>query len=389
MSEYLNRQVAYFSMEIALEDRLPTYCGGLGVLAGDTIRSAADLRVPIICVSLVHRKGYFRQRIDEHGNQSEEAVEWPVEEWLEPTSARTVVRVEGRDVHVRAWCYRVRGATGHDVPVYFLDTNLPENTQDDRHITDHLYLGDRRYRLLQESVLGVGGLQLLELLGHSGIHTIHMNEGHASLAALAAFSGELTKGRTRDAAIEETKKRFVFTTHTPVDAGHDRFDNGMAKSILTPEDFKALETLHGQGARLDMTKVALDLSRYANAVAYRHGEVSREMFPGYAIDAITNGVHTTSWVTPPFAQLFDKYFPKWRSDSYELRHAFRIPDGEIWDAHQLSKGILLRKVEERTGQKLDPGVFTLGFARRVVGYKRAALLLKDVARLRDLAKRHG
>lgn len=376
-------------MEIALEDRMPTYCGGLGVLAGDTIRSAADLGVPLVCMTLVHRKGYFLQRIDSVGQQSEEAVPWPVEDWLKPTEARTVVRIEGRDVHVRAWEYRVRGVKGHEIPVYFLDTNLPENGEEDRHITDHLYLGDRRYRLLQEVVLGVAGLAMLKLLGHDKIHTIHMNEGHASLAALAAFADALKDGASRDTAIQNTKQRFVFTTHTPVDAGHDRFDNALAKQVLSEPLAKALATLHGANERLDMTVVALDLSRYANGVAARHGEVSREMFPAYRIDSITNGVHSPSWTSRPFQSLFDKYMPKWREDGYEFRHAFRIPDGELWDAHQDAKRILLQKVKERTGQILDPNVFTMGFARRVVGYKRAALVLSDTGRLKDIAKRHG
>lgn len=389
MTLHDKRQVAYFTMEIALEDRLPTYCGGLGVLAGDTIRSAADLKVPMVCMTLVHRKGYFVQRMDAQGQQTEESVNWKVEDILTPTNVRVAIEIEHRTVHIHAWRYDTKGVTGHIVPVYFLDTNLPENSPEDQHLTDHLYLGDRRYRLQQEMVLGVGGIQMLAALGHTEVHTIHMNEGHAALAALESFSEARKLGISHDEAVARTKNRFVFTTHTPVDAGHDRFDNGMAKHALSGAQYDALNALHLPHGTLDMTRVALDLSRYCNGVARRHGEVSRAMFPGYAIDSITNGVHSASWVSAPFAKLFDDYTPGWREDNYELRHAVRIPDDALWNAHQEAKGILLGKVAERSGMKLDPNVFTIGFARRVVGYKRATLALHHAETLKRIAEKYG
>ncbi|MCA9580943.1 MAG: alpha-glucan family phosphorylase [Myxococcales bacterium] len=384
-----NRQVAYFTMEIALENRLPTYCGGLGVLAGDTIRSMADLGVPAVAVTLLHRKGYFHQKIDDIGTQTEHSVPWEVEEILTPVDASTVVEIEGRTVHVRVWKYSAIGVNGHEIPVYFLDTDVPSNSDEDRRITDHLYQGDNRYRLTQEVVLGVGGVRILNAIGHENVHTIHLNEGHAALATLESLAQAQNEGLKKADAIARTKDRFVFTTHTPVPAGHDRFDHALAKKVLSSAQMRALESLETPHGSLDMSLIALALSRYANGVALRHGEVSREMFPQYEIDSITNGIHSPSWVSDPFQNLFDKYIPRWRADSYEFRNAAAIPDGELWEAHLGAKKLLSERIRERTGRTLNPDVFTLGFARRVVGYKRASLIFQNPERLRAIAKKHG
>jgi starch phosphorylase len=177
--------VAYFSMEVGLDPAMPTYSGGLGVLAGDTLRAAADLGIPMVAMTLLHRKGYFRQHLDQHGNQTESPYDWSPEEVLEPLRPRATVTVEGRQVHLRAWQYLVQGVRGHSVPVYFLDTSLPENSPWDQTLTDHLYGGDARYRLCQETVLGMGGIAMLRAIGHRNLTTYHMNEGHSALLALA------------------------------------------------------------------------------------------------------------------------------------------------------------------------------------------------------------
>ncbi|MGB3944372.1 MAG: alpha-glucan family phosphorylase, partial [Methanothrix sp.] len=213
-----NPSVAYFSMEIGLEDGINTYSGGLGVLAGDTIRSAADFKVPMVAVTLLYRKGHFRQEIGDDGWQREEAGDWPVEEHLEEMDARTSVEVEGRQVHLRAWKRDVTGIDGFVVPVYFIDSDLPENSEWDRTLTHHLYGGDDHYRLSQEVILGIGGVRTLRELGYDKIKSFHMNEGHAALLTLEILD-ETARSAGRREVTEEDRKavrdKCVFTTHTP------------------------------------------------------------------------------------------------------------------------------------------------------------------------------
>ncbi len=411
-----SRSIAYFSMEIALDSDMPTYSGGLGALAGDTIRSAADLEVPMVAVSLLYRKGYFEQHLDENGWQTETPIEWQVEKYLEEVPARTTVTIENRTVHVRAWRYRVVGYGGYAVPVYFLDTDLPENAEQDRALTGTLYGGDQRYRLCQEVVLGIGGVRMLQALGYDAIERFHMNEGHASLLTLALLNQTVQSnghaGATR-ADIEAVRRKCVFTTHTPVPAGHDKFPIELVEQVLTtrpeqlidPADRYSVQTLRrvlGLNGELDdmhevtqgtntlnMTYLALNLSDYVNGVAKKHGEVSRLMFGDYPVDAITNGVHVGTWVAEPFRALYDEHIPGWEEDNFSLRYALKIRRNAIWEAHQTAKRQLLEEVERTTGVALKEDVFTIGFARRMTPYKRAALLISDIERLRAIARRSG
>jgi starch phosphorylase len=383
-------RVAYFSMEVALENHIPTYSGGLGVLAGDTLRSAADLGLPFVGVTLLHRQGYFFQRLDAAGRQHEEPVVWREDDHLESLDATCTVEVEGRSVTVRAWRYRVAGATAFSVPVVLLDTDVPGNDAWDRRLTDHLYGGDERYRLCQEVVLGAGGVRMLRALGYADIARFHMNEGHSSLLALELFAEELQRSpHDRDAAIERTKRRCVFTTHTPVPAGHDRFSFDLALAVLGDARVKTLQALGCCDTELNMTYVALTLSHYVNGVSKRHGEVSHSMFPNYPIGSITNGVHSTTWTAPSFAALYDRHMPGWRNDSFALRYAISIPLDEIRQAHRESKQRLIEAINTVTNAGFDRDVFTVGFARRATAYKRPDLLFHDVERLRDIARRHG
>jgi glycogen phosphorylase len=383
--------VAYFSMEVGLEPDLPTYSGGLGVLAGDTLRAAADLALPMVGVSLVHRAGYFRQHLDARGTQVEAPAPWSPESRLEEAPARASVTIEGRAVRVRAWRYPVRGLTGHVVPVYLLDTDLPENAADDRRLTDFLYGGDARYRLCQEVILGVGGVELLRALGHS-VATYHMNEGHSALLTLgllAELSGGRTVGPVTAAHREAIRSRCVFTTHTPVPAGQDQFPADLVRSVLGP----SAEPLLGCDLCLDgvlnMTGLALTFAHYVNGVAMRHGEVSRSMFPGYPINSITNGVHAVTWAADPVRELYDRRIPEWRRDNLYLRYAVELDPGEVLPAHGACKRQLLAEVERRTGTRPDPAALTLGFARRATAYKRADLLFTDLDRLRRIARTVG
>jgi len=374
-------KIAYFSMEIGIDERIPTYSGGLGVLAGDTLKSCADLNVPIVGVTLLSENGYFYQQIDEDGNQTELPCNFNINDLLTSLPARTSITIENRTVHIRVWYYLVQGINGYIVPIFFLDTNLPENSDYDREITKYLYGGDSKYRLAQEMVLGIGGVRALQVLGYKTIDKYHMNEGHAALSTLELFN------QYKD--VERVREQCVFTTHTPVAAGHDQFDLSLAKSMLgnlLPEPILNEITFEN---KLNMTRLALFFSHYVNGVAKKHGEVSRMMFPGYAIDSITNGVHTPTWVSEPFARLFDKYLPGWRADPYTLRAAFSIDKKEIWAAHMEAKKKLIDFVNSRYNSGLNYDHFTIGFARRQTAYKRPDLLISDPDRLLRIAEKAG
>ena len=384
--------VAYFSMEIAINPGMPTYSGGLGVLAGDTLRSAADLNTPLVAITLLHRKGYFRQILDEDGRQSEDIQPWIVEDFCTEETPRITVTVEDRTITVRVWRYDMKGRAGHVIPIYLLDTDLPENSAWDRGLTDHLYGGDSNYRLQQEIILGMGGARMLNALGHR-VNVYHMNEGHAALLTLALLEAQLgggPLGRVEHVDVQAVRKKCVFTTHTPVPAGHDRFSLEQSNRILGAERTSRLQALgccHEN--MLNMTYVALVFSRYVNGVALQHGNVSREMFPEYNIDAITNGVHAPTWVSEPFQELLDKSIAHWRRDNLYLRNAIEISLPDIIRAHTQAKETLLAEVVSRSGLVLNPKVLTLGFARRAATYKRADLLFTDPERLLKIAKDAG
>lgn len=385
--------VAYFSMEIGVDEGICTYSGGLGILAGDTIRSAADLNVPMVAVTLLYRKGYFTQRLEVDGWQREEPASWMVEEFLQEMPQRASVLLEGRTIQLRAWRYEVRGVGGFTVPVYFLDADIPENSEWDRGLTQSLYGGDEHYRLSQEVILGVGGVRMLRAMGYRHIRSFHLNEGHAALLTLELMDEEAIRaGRhsVTSADVEAVRKQCVFTTHTPVPAGHDKFPVELARKVIGErDDFFGLEGVLHEGNTLNMTHLALNMSRYVNGVAQKHAEVSRLMFAGYSIDAITNGVHAATWVSDPFKELFDRFIPLWRQDNFSLRYALSIPKGEVWDAHMRSKRKLIDHVNRETGVGMDENVLTIGFARRATTYKRGGLLFHDVERLRGISNNIG
>ncbi|MBI2367666.1 MAG: alpha-glucan family phosphorylase [Deltaproteobacteria bacterium] len=387
-----DRSIAYFSMEIALAAEIPTYSGGLGVLAADTIRSAADLKVPMVAVTLLHRKGYFRQRLDANGWQNDEPAGWTVENLLEEMPGRAAVTLEGRTVQLRCWRYEVRGSGGWRVPVYFLDANLAENSAWDRTLTDFLYGGDQHYRLCQEVILGIGGVRMLRALGHKNIERFHMNEGHASLLVLELLDEQIKQaGRpsiTHD-DIDAVRKKCVFTTHTPVPAGHDQFPMDLVQSVLGRREVYDMKDVFCCEGRLNMTYLGFNLSHYINGVAKRHGEISRLMFARYTIDSITNGVHAATWVAKPFKELYDRNIPGWEQENFSLRYALSIPKKEIWHAHGEAKRQLIQRVNRETNLGMDAAVFTLGFARRVATYKRADLLFQDIGRLKNISSTAG
>ncbi|TVR50837.1 MAG: alpha-glucan family phosphorylase [Gemmatimonadales bacterium] len=387
-------RIAAFTMEIGLESDIPTYSGGLGILAGDTARAAADLGLPFGVVTLVHRVGYFRQSLDEEGLQSESPDLWSPEDHLRPLEPRVHVEVEGRHVSLRGWEYQVTSANGRSVPVYLLDTDVEENTGDDRRITDELYGGDKRRRLQQELILGRGGVKLLRALGHDRIETFHMNEGHSAFLVMELLSEEGADATDDPAALERAveavRRRCVFTTHTPVPEGHDRFSLPLIREVVGAPGADLLEAVGcAEADEVNLTHVALRFSRFTNGVAFRHARLSAEMFPGHRIHAITNGVHAATWTGDSFQRLFDRHLPGWRQDPFLLRHAVAIPLDEIRKAHGEAKATLLKEVERRTGRTLAQDRLTLVFARRATPYKRADLPVSRPEQLLEMARRTG
>lgn len=384
-------KIAYFSMEIGLESGMQTYSGGLGMLAGDTIRSAADMGVPLAAVTLLHRKGYLRQSIRD-GWQREEAAPWPISDFVRELPQRVALTVEGRKVMIRAWRRDVRGVGGFIVPVYFLDADLPENLPWDRTLTDFLYGGDARYRLCQEAVLGIGGVRMLRALGCTVLDRFHMNEGHSSLLALELLDEQMRRAGRRSAShedVEAVRKLCVFTTHTPVAAGHDQFPMDLVDRVLGRREIDEMNEIFCCEGRLNLTYLALNLSHYVNGVAKRHGEIARLMYGRYPIESITNGIHAATWASPPISALLDRHIPDWRHDNFSLRHALKIPRQELWTAHKAAKEALIQRVNSESGAGMEATSFTIGFARRATAYKRGDLILRDAGRLVRVAEKTG
>jgi starch phosphorylase len=386
-----DKRVAYFSMEVALRPEIHTYGGGLGMLAGDTVRSAADLDLPLVAVTLLSRNGYFRQILSASGEQQEEPDEWRPADYAQPLDAKVAITLEGRAVWLSGWLYVEESAHGPAIPVILLDTDLPENTDADRQLTDRLYGGDRVYRLKQEMLLGLGGARLLRGLGFQVSH-FHMNEGHAAFLVLELLRETALPGRTVHAGesiydLPRVRDLCIFTTHTPVEAGHDRFDYELFERVAGyPVDRLLLRQLAGSD-ELNVTRLALSASQYVNGVAGRHAETSRHMFPGFAVRAVTNGVHGPTWAAASIAALYDRYLPAWRQEPETLLRAeASIPDEELWTAHLKAKEMLRAEVA-RYGVLLDPQQMIIGFARRMTAYKRPTLLFSDLERLRAIARR--
>ncbi|MGD0255464.1 MAG: alpha-glucan family phosphorylase [Acidimicrobiales bacterium] len=383
-------EIAFFSMEVALDDALPTFAGGLGVLAGDFLRSAADLALPVVGVTLMYRHGYFIQHLDTSGRQSESPVSWSPQDVLEPLSERVSLEMSGRVVNVRAWRRLIRGQSGAKVPLYLLDTDLAENAAGDRAITDQLYAGGQEHRLHQEVVLGLGGLAMLSALGYEPV-TFHMNEGHCSLLTLGLMEALLAPGSApSEKDIDAVRHRCAFTTHTPVPAGHDRFPERLVRSVLGPRRSELLSQVGAlTNGSLNMTDLGMRLSDFTNGVSLRHGEVSRTTFPEVGVRSITNGIHADSWAGAALQRLFDRDLPGWRAQNDLLRYATGIDLADLEEAHRECKTELIDTVQRSTGLALEPDALTIGLARRATPYKRTALLFSNLERLRALVETYG
>ena len=384
-------RIAYFSMEIALRPEMHTYAGGLGVLAGDTARTAADLELPMVFVSLVSRAGYVRQEIDASGRQVTKANPWEPDTFTDRLEAMVAVPIAGREVWIRPWLYRLTCPLGHSIPVLLLDTDLEQNSIEDRRITDQLYGGDDAYRLAQEIVLGIGGTRMLQALGFA-IDTYHMNEGHAALLTLHLLRS--SRQPEEDVGPGESpydparvRERCIFTTHTPVEAAFDRFSYPLVERLL--DDYiERDEIKRFAGAdNLNMTRLALRLSGRINGVSERHAETTARIFPGYRVRAITNGVHAPTWTHAGFAKLYQARFPHWAHEPEVLARADQLDDKAVWGAHQEAKRDLIAQVNGAAALALSPEVPLIGFARRMTQYKRPGLLFSDMDRLAAIARK--
>lgn len=388
-------EIAYFSPEFGLTEVVPQYSGGLGILAGDHLKASSDLRLPLVGVGLFYRQGFFRQALT-NGNQVEiyQTCD-PTELGFIDTGVTIGVPLAGREADAKVWRLDV-GAVG----LIVLDTDLDTNPADDRHITDRLYGGDRRRRVRQEMILGVGGARALSALGwNPSVH--HLNEGHAGFLILELIDRRITAGASFEEAIAAIGSGLVFTTHTPVPAGIDRFDIELAAEHLQPwaqkwdlpvADLLALgaET-PGEGApAFNMANLCLRVADRANGVSKLHGEVSRTLFAavpgGPAIGSVTNGVHARTWVHPPLQHRFDSVLgPTWESGGAEVWAGVdRLGDQDIRELRIDGRSVLAQLVSDRTGIELATDVLTIGFARRFAAYKRANLLLRELDRLTAL-----
>ncbi|MFX1358579.1 MAG: alpha-glucan family phosphorylase [Promethearchaeota archaeon] len=378
MNNERNQEVAYFSMEIALESSVPIYSGGLGILAGDALRSAADMGVPMVAVTLTYNAGYFYQEITPEGYQVEHDMEWDFSDDFERINERVQLNIQDKTIIIEAWCYNIIGRTGHIVPVILLDTDLIDNEPWQRNLTHILYDANKFQRIAQEMILGIGGLRMLEKLGYNNIKTYHLNEGHAAFLIL-----ELLK-RYEDK--NQVKQRVCFTTHTPVRAGLEEFDYNLARDVFRSylpdniRDFAGKDTLN-------MTILALNFSRYINAVSKKHLEVTKRMFPNYEIDSITNGVHAGYWLSPYMRNFFNNEFGRdWHHNLTLLENAESLDSFELWRTHNKAKRDLLEYEKSHSWILLNNKLLTIGFARRFAEYKRPLLIFSEMERLAKIMK---
>ena len=375
--------IGYFTAEIGLWSELHTYSGGLGVLAGDHIKSAADSGKNLVAVTLLYREGYGRQRLDIDGKQTESFAAIDPNEHLIPTGLEIALPLDDTMLFAKVWKVEIKGIEGHHVPVYFLDTDHQKNSQYHRKLSARLYGGDDKIRIRQEYLLGVGGLQLLDSIGIQ-LKGLHLNEGHCTFSLLQL----LAQGWTR----EDLCQKVLFTTHTPVPAGHDRFEWKDVEEViggLLPPDAKDIVKNAGdneEGRRCSMSHLAVGLCNHVNGVSALNAQIAQSMYNGREIYPITNGIHHLTWVSSPMKSLFDKHIPTWKQSPEHLIKADEIPIDEVMIARQRSRKILNELIKASNDITLEEHRLTIGFARRFATYKRANLVFHDLERLRSIGK---
>ncbi len=366
--------LAFFVMEIGL-DGIPTYAGGLGTLMGDVIHTFADLGIPSFCITLLYKKGYVRQRINQRGEQLDIFEEWDYEGELQPLNMSVELELFGRRQRIKVWQKPIKDSK--DVKVFFLDADVEGNDPEVRKASERLYTEDLRIRLIQEAVLGIGGYRLLEKLG-AHVSLYHINESHSALLILELLN------RLKNE--EEVRKRVIFSTHTALPVGHDRFPLDLVKACLT--EYKNLERYAEDGI-FDLTRLAERYASLINAVSLKHRFMTERFFPERKVDYITNGVYHKRWVCEEMASLFDAYLPGWDENPYLLMSAYNIPSDLLLEAHRLAKERLVNFVNKNYDANFSYEALTLCVARRMTAYKRVNLLLKDTDRLIRIAQSYG
>ncbi len=371
-------KIAYFSMEIAIRSDIPTYSGGLGILAGDMLRSAADLEIPMVAVALTYSGGYFYQVINADGTQVDKQLRWEFTDEFFREEKTAVIEVYGKPIKIQVWRYDVLGRAGYEIPIYLLETDVEGNEEWMRNLTHTLYDSERpEIRLIQEMILGIGGLRMLDLHGLSNLETYHLNEGHAAFVTLELLRKLKNAQRVRD--------KCVFTTHTPVPAGFDVFPYDLVNNAFRDQLPPNIKELAGKDG-LNMAQLAANLSGYINAVSRKHKEISMNLFPGKKIDYVTNGINVELWVSPYLQELYDKTFPGWANSPEKFKNIFQLNSVALWSGHQNAKMDLLDYEKSHSHVLLDDKLLTIGWARRVTEYKRPTLIFSDMDRLGKIAK---
>ena len=377
--------VAYLSMEIALDNNIKTYAGGLGVLAGDLLKSAATRKFPMIGITLISNQGYFKQKISKSGIQSE-LVDTDYDfSLLKKLDVETIVNIGNDKVRVGVWQYLIKGGDGFSVPVYFLDTNISGNKSIYKKLSTKLYGGDLTMRLRQEIILGRGGVKILKSLGYNNIKKYHLNEGHGAFTTIELFNNSLAK--TIDDKIRDVKKQCVFTTHTPIQTIFDEFPVELLKANQIDFPFNLPKIIKDE--RINTLDLAMYFSGYINGVAKTHQKFLNNVFPKYNIQVITNGINSVFWAAPEFKKLYDKFIPGWRNNSSLLKTVNKFSTEDIWRAHQKAKRRLLNYIKKEEKISWRDDILTICFARRFTQYKQPLLLFADVDRLLEILENGG
>ena len=365
---------AYICMEFGLSDDIKLYTGGLGILAGDTIKSFADLGLPVVGIGILYKHGYLDQVLDENDGQIVKPQEWDYSKVLN-LIGKTNIPLAKETVQVNIWEYIYTSTlSGKSVSILLLDTDIEGNSAEFRAVSDRVYSPDHEIFRRQLLVLGLGSKYALDSLGCKDIHTFHLNESHSALIALE---------------INHPVAQVVFTTHTPLLGGHTRLPIEWLQNICKPEQLQKIprEAFEDEQT-INLTRLALTLADYSNAVSAKHQEVSQAMFPEHPIDYVTNGIHSPTWVSNSIDKVLKSYFPSWQIHPEILRYVEGIPANEIQQAHQINKDIFAKYLQSQPNIDFLPNAFTIGFARRATEYKRAHLIFSDIERLIKLAEKY-
>lgn len=378
--------IAYFVMECAVDSKIPTYSGGLGILAGDTLQSFADLEVPAVCITLLWKNGFTNQSLSGNGTQFDSIQEWDIEKYMQPTNIKITIPLGGKDITITAYKYTIESTKGdNEIDAYFLTPDVPENDAETRKICDRLYIGEGLIRLKQEIILGIGGYEMLKKIKYKPF-LYHINESHSAF---------LIAGLMKDIKdLNKVKSRVVFTTHTPIPAAFDKFKMKNIADMLNRYCDKQVfydiyrEKLNDND-EINLSWLAIRNAKNVVAVSRKHKFVSESIFQGYKLKYVTNGIHHVKWTSSNHKMLYSKYINGWEDDPNLLRGAACIPDSEFARAHMLSKETLIETINSETDASFTTENFTIAMAKRVTRYKRNNLILLEPDKLIEIAEKKG